>query len=262
MFKDPSRGVRVPSCVQSRAPSPNHTHRGWRTAMDPFPENGNPLSRIVIQKVFIPRASFIAAIEKICACQNTATSKRTDPLPIHCTMEFKVERIVFIVFIFLLLLVLFKLSQHGRNSSTLNKPNDLSYDLNFKKSIDYYRRKDFPKPVVSWFDNHTFNATVPSLQKYQLKPDSGKEREWTLLWIWRCLMFLMLFCRKKLPENQKKKQNSNWCLTDGQTDTSTYKDVARAKISHGKCSCKLSVFVFSVSKKVERRRRKKLWSPQ
>ena len=145
--------------------------------MDPFPENGNPLSRIVIQKVFIPRASFIAAIEKICACQNTATSKRTDPLPIHCTMEFKVERIVFIVFIFLLLLVLFKLSQHGRNSSTLNKPNDLLYDLNFKKSIDYYRRKDFPKPVVSWFDNHTFNATVPSLQKYQLKPDSGEERQ-------------------------------------------------------------------------------------
>merc|ERR1712168_969588 len=94
-------------------------------------------------------------------------------------MEFKVERIVFSVFIFLLILVLSKLSQHGRDPLRIvKKTNEPLYDTNFKKSVDYFRRKDFPKPMKSWFESHKFNSTIPLLHKYRPKPDSVFQRRW------------------------------------------------------------------------------------
>ena len=93
-------------------------------------------------------------------------------------MEFKMERIVFVVLIFPLLVILYKLSEHKSNSLSYNTRQDLNVINNdFKKSLNYYRQRDFPKPTVSWFANHKFNATIPSLQKYRMKPDKGEQRK-------------------------------------------------------------------------------------
>ena len=91
-------------------------------------------------------------------------------------MAIKVENVIFLLLILLLIKILFKLSDHKRTDSAPNLKSkvDLS-NIDYKKSLNYYRQTDFVRPAVSWFANHTYNNSIPDLRKYRLKPDPGSE---------------------------------------------------------------------------------------